>query len=76
MNKPHKDVETYLKIHELVQEHENDWDNQHYEVLKSNVGYHRHRNCVGWPLSVCAIRMSKECAEKLCKMLTNGDVEL
>ena len=65
-------------IHQFVAEFETDWDNQHYEVLKSNVGYQRwHAKFdLCWPFSVCAIRMSKECAEKLCKMLNNGEVEL
>ena len=71
-----KAVCNYYIIQQFVSEHENDWDNQHYEVLKSNVGYHRHRNCVSWPLSVCAIRMSKECADKICEMLNNGEIEL
>lgn len=69
-------VHDFDTIHQFVVEFETDWDNQHYEVLKSNVGYYRHRNCASWPFSVCAIRMSKECAEKLCKMLNNGEVEL
>ena len=71
-----KAVCNYYIIQQFVSEHENDWDNQHYEVLKSNVGYYRHRNCVSWPLSVCAIRMSKGCADKLCNMLNGGDIEL
>ena len=70
------DVRNYWKLIKFVEEFDLDEDNQNYEVLKSEIGYYRHRNCASEPLSVCTIRMSKECAEKLCKMLNNGEVEL
>ena len=78
MNKPHKDVETYLKIHELVQEHETDWDNQNFEVYRSDIDNRftvvdMYRDTTP---SLGVIRMSENCARKLCVMLNNGEIEL
>jgi hypothetical protein len=74
---PHKDVENYFKIHELVQEHETDWDSQRYEVLiDNNENEYTAVDCLFSCRTLGTIRMSKECAEKLCDMLNNGELEL
>jgi len=72
---PHDDVENYFNLHELVQEHETDEDNQHYEVFKDFNESYKAIVCDTYP-SLGVIRMSKQCAEKLCDMLNNGEIEL
>jgi hypothetical protein len=77
-NFPHKDVETYFKIHELVQEHETDWDKQDCEVYKDffEEKYEMLTQRGKYVKTLGTIRMSKQCAEKLCEMLNNGEIEL
>ena len=72
---PHKDVETYFKLHELVQKHETDWDNQYCEVFKDFNENYKVILCDTYP-SLGSIRMSEQCAEKICAMLNNGEIEL
>ena len=74
---PHENVETHFKLHELVQEYETDFDNQDCEVYKCiNTSKYKQRS--NWTVipAIGIIRMSKECAKKLCEMLNNGEIEL
>jgi hypothetical protein len=77
-NFPHKDVETYFKIHEFVQEHETDWDKQDCEVYKKvfEEKYETLTQRGMYVKTLGTIRMSKQCAEKLCEMLNSGEIEL
>ena len=72
---PHEDVEKYFKLHEFVQEHETDWDNQYCEVFKNFDENYKVILCGTYP-SLGTMRMSEQCAEKLCDMLNNGEIEL
>lgn len=71
-----KKVWAYDTIQQFVNEHDNNSDYQYYEIRRSVTGFYRHQDCTYSPPSVCAIRMSKECAEKLCEMLNNREIEL
>ncbi len=71
-----KAVCNYYIIQQFVEEFESDWDNQRYEVLIRDKG-NKYTAVDRLPSrTLGTLRMSKECAEKLCKMLNNGDVEL
>ena len=70
------DVRNYWKLIKFVEEFEQDWDNQRYEVLIRDKG-NEYTAVDRLPSrTLGTLRMSKECAEKLCKMLNNGEVEL
>lgn len=77
-NEPFPDqLEAYNKIYQFVQEFETDRDNQDYEVFKDFTGNYTmnaHPNYYYTPLGT--ISMSLACAEKLCEMLNNGEIEL
>ena len=71
-----KAVCNYYIIQQFVEEFESDWDNQRYEVLIRDKG-NEYTAVDRLPSrTLGTLRMSKECAEKLCKMLNNGEVEL
>ena len=65
----------YYTIQQFVEELETDWDSQHYEVFKDFNESYKVIVCDTYP-SLGTIRMSEQCAEKLCEMLNNGEVEL
>lgn len=70
-------VHDFDTIHQFVTEFETDWDNQDCEVYKCiNTGKYKQRS--NWTVipAIGIIRMSKKCAEKLCKMLNNREIEL
>lgn len=70
------DVRNYWKLIKFVEEFETDWNNQRYEIFRGNDRNYNMDECgVSYP-SLGAVRMSKQCAEKLCKMLNNGEIEL
>ena len=69
-------VHNYDTLQQYVREHENDWDNQRHEVLLDNNGNFTVVDCLFSCRTLGTIRMSKECAEKLCKMLNNREIEL
>ena len=70
------DVKNYWKLTKFVEEFETDWDNQNYEIFRGVDRNYNMDGCgVSYP-SLGAVRMSKQCAEKLCKMLNSGEVEL
>jgi hypothetical protein len=72
-----KSVRNYDKIQQFVSEHETDWDNQRYEIITSKSGNaYAEVDCLFSWRALGAIRMSKQCAEKLCEMLNNGEIEL
>lgn len=75
---PHKDIEKYFNLHELVQEHETDWYLQNCEIYKNifEEKYETLRDRGRYVQTLGTIRMSKVCAEKLCGMLNRGEVEL
>lgn len=72
-----KKVHTYDTIQQFVEEFETDWDNQRYEVLIDNNGNaYTVVDCLFSCRTLGTIRMSKECALRLCDMLNNNEVEL
>lgn len=71
-----KAVCNYYIIQQFVEEFESDWDNQRYEVLIRDKG-NEYTAVDRLPSrTLGTLRMSKECAEKLCEMLNNGEIEL
>lgn len=71
-----KKVHTYDTINQFVDEYETDRDNQHYEVFMDINGDYIVGACSYSFPSLGSIRMSELCAEKLCDMLNNGEIEL
>ena len=70
------DVRNYWKLIKFVEEFDLDEDNQHYEVFWDMDGnYDTVLSNDSYP-SLGVVRMSKGCADKLCEMLNNGEVEL
>lgn len=69
------DVRNYWKLIKFVEEFDLDEDNQNYEVFKDFNGNYKVILCDTYP-SLCTMRMSEQCAEKLCDMLNNGEVKL
>ena len=72
------DVKNYWKLTKFVEEFEQDWDNQNYEVYRSDIDnsftvVDMYRDTTP---SLGVIRMSENCARKLCEMLNNGEIEL
>lgn len=66
----------YWKLTKFVEDFETDWGNQDYEVFKDYDGsYTAYRKSDYYP-SLGTIRMSKQCAEKLCDILNTGEIEL
>ena len=71
------DVRRYWVLTKFVEEFEQDWDNQRYELLiENNWNNFTVVDCLFSCRTLGTIRMSKECAEKLCKMLNNREIEL
>jgi len=68
-------IHDFDTIHQFVTEFETDWDNQTCEVFKDFNKNYKVILCDTYP-SLGVVRMSKVCAEKLCKMLNNNEVEL
>ena len=69
------DVRNYWKLIKFVEEFDLDEDNQHYEVFKDFNENYKVTLCDTYP-SLGTMRMSEQCAEKLCDMLNNGEIEL
>ena len=69
------DVRNYWKLIKFVEEFDLDEDNQHYEVFKDFNGNYKVIVCDTYP-SLGTMRMSEQCAEKLCDMLNSGEIEL
>ena len=70
-------VKNYWTLNKFVEEFETDWDNQCCEVFKSSISGFTVLNMKGETRpSLGVIRMSKQCAKKLCEMLNSGEVEL
>ena len=72
------DVKNYWKLTEFVELFETDGDNQCCEVYRSDIDNRftvvdMYRDTTP---SLGVIRMSENCARKLCVMLNNGDIEL
>ena len=70
-----QEIHDFDTIHQFVTEFETDWDNQTCEVFKDFNKNYKVILCDTYP-SLGVVRMSKVCAEKLCKMLNNNEVEL
>ena len=70
-----KEVHNYDMLLQFVSEHETDWDNQYCEVFMDFNQNYRVLGCDTYP-SLGTIRMSEQCAEQLCEMLNNGEIEL
>lgn len=73
-------IHDFDTIHQFVTEFETDWDNQDHEVLKGTNGFGDTifvvNECKTSFPSLTAIRMSKQCALKLRKMLNHKEIEL
>ena len=69
------DVKNYWRLTKFIEEFEQDWDNQYYEVFKDFNENYKVILCDTYP-SLGIIRMSEQCAEKLCDMLNNGEIKL
>ena len=69
------DVRRYWKLIKFVEEFDLDEDNQNYEVFHSFNENYKVITCDTYP-SLGTMRMSEQCAEKLCDMLNNGEIEL
>ena len=67
-------VHDFDTIHQFVTEFETDFDDQNYMVVKEDEGVYDY--VLNRYESLGTIEMSKECAEKLCDMLNNGEIEL
>ena len=68
-------IHDFDTIHQFVTEFETDWDNQTCEVFKDFNKNYKVILCDTYP-SLGVVRMSKVCAQKLCDMLNNGEIEL
>ena len=71
-----QEIHDFDTIHQFVTEFETDWDNQRYEVLMRDKGNEYIAVDRLPSRTLGTFRMSKECAEKLCKMLNSGEIEL
>ena len=71
-----QEIHDFDTIHQFVTEFETDWDNQRYEVLMRDRGNEYIAVDRLPSRTLGTFRMSKECAEKLCKMLNSGEIEL
>jgi hypothetical protein len=73
-----KSVRNYDKIQQFVNEFETDWDKQDCEVYKEifEEKYETLTKRGMYVQTLGTIRMSEQCAEKLCEMLNNGEIEL
>ena len=69
------DVRNNWKLIKFVEEFDLDEDNQNYEVFKDFNENYKVIVCDTYP-SLGTMRMSEQCAEKLCDMLNNGEIEL
>ena len=71
-----EEFEKDWKLTKFVEEFEKDWDNQNYRLYKLPDG--KYKACDGKHsyFSLGTLKMSKECAEKLCDMLNNKEIEL
>ena len=69
------DVRNYWKLIKFIEEFDLDEDNQNHEVFKDFNGNYKVILCDTYP-SLFTMRMSEQCAEKLCDMLNNGEIEL
>ena len=69
------DVRNYWKLIKFVEEFDLDEDNQDYEVFKNFNESYKVIVCDTYP-SLGNIRMSEQCAKKLCEMLNAGEIEL
>ena len=69
------DVRNYWKLIKFIEEFDLDEGNQNYEVFKDFNGNYKVILCDTYP-SLGTMRMSEQCAEKLCDMLNNGEVKL
>ena len=67
-------VHDFDTIHQFVTEFETDFDDQNFMIVKEDEGVYDY--VLNRYESLGTIEMSKECAEKLCKMLNNNEVEL
>ena len=70
----HKAVCNYNIIQQFVEEFETDFNDQNYMLVKEDEGAYDY--VLNRYESLGTLRMSKECAKKLCKMLNNGEIEL
>ena len=69
-------VRIYWKLIKFVEEFDLDEDNQHYEVFGDINGNYDMCACGDNYPSLGVVRMSKQCAKKLCEMLNSGEIEL
>lgn len=70
------DVKNYWKLTKFVEEFEQDWDKQDYEVFADVDGNYDIVASYDNYTLLGVVRMSEQCAEKLCEMLNNGEIEL
>ncbi len=67
-------VHDFDTIQQFVEEFENDFNDQNYMIVKEDEDVYDY--VINRYESLGTIKMSKECAEKLCKMLNNREIEL
>lgn len=70
------DVRNYWKLIKFVEEFDLDENNRDYEVFGDFDGDYDTCVCGDNYPSLGVVRMSKQCADKLCKMLNSGEIEL
>ena len=68
------DVRNYWKLIKFVEEFETDFDDQNFMIFKEDEGVYDY--ILNSYESLGTIEMSSQCAEKLCDMLNNGEIEL
>lgn len=67
-------VHDFDTIHQFVAEFETDFDDQNFMIFKDDEGVYDY--ILNSYESLGTIEMSSQCAEKLCKMLNNREIEL
>ena len=67
-------IHDFDTIHQFVTEFETDFNDQNYMIVKEDEDVYDY--VINRYESLGTIEMSKECAEKLCKMLNSGEIEL
>jgi hypothetical protein len=68
-------VRSYWKLLKFIEKFETDWQEQDYQLYEIPNGKYVFM-CHSKYVSLGALNMSKQCAEKLCDMLNNGEIEL
>lgn len=68
-------VRSYWKLLKFIEKFETDWQEQDYQLYEIPNGKYVFM-CHSKYVSLGALNMSKQCAEKLCDMLNTGEIEL